>query len=196
MAFPCPAVDSLAPMDHFLSFDVSMIIPKNIRKMIYVDFNPITTYIWGFDPYNYVHQDVCIIQILLEFSLTWIRLIQLLAFHMPWDRSDSTFQYPFESYIRTPLVHWRQEERIESKETIVHYFRNLYLSLHPFVPGSTLVFFPSLPFTCELAIERWRIEVVEAQVGDSVSPIHRRADKGCILCNIYFILIEISFPVQ
>ena len=31
------------------------------------------------------------------------------------------------------------------------------------------MFFPSLPFTCELAIERWRIEVVEAQVEDSVS---------------------------
>ena len=27
MAFPCPAADSLDPMDHFLSFDVSLIIP-------------------------------------------------------------------------------------------------------------------------------------------------------------------------
>ena len=32
MAFPCPAADSLAPMDYFLSFDVSLIIPKNIIK--------------------------------------------------------------------------------------------------------------------------------------------------------------------
>ena len=56
----------------------------------------------------------------------------------------------------------------------------LYLSLHPFVPWSTSVFFPSLLFDCELAIERWRIEVVEAQVGDSVSPVRRRAVRGCI----------------
>ena len=162
--------------------------------MIYSAFSPITAYIREFDPCICVHRDVCIVQIILEFSLTWIRLIWLLAFHMPWDRTDSTFHYPFESYIRNPLVHWRQEERIESKETIVHCCRNLCLSLHPF--WSTSVFFPSLPFACELAIERWRIEVVEAQVGDSVSPIHRHADIGCIYCNLWFILIEIYFPVQ
>ena len=40
--------------------------------------------------------------------------------------------------------------------------------------------FPSLPFACELAIERWRIEVVEAQVGDSVSLVRRRVVRGCI----------------
>ena len=31
--------------------------------------------------------------------------------------------------------------------------------------------FPRFPFACEIYIERWRIEVVEAQVRDSVSPI-------------------------
>ena len=36
----------------------------------------------------------------------------------------------------------------------------------------------------ELTIERWRIEVVEAHVEDSVSPIRRRADRGCHYCNI------------
>ena len=89
MAFPCPAADSLAPMDNFLSFDVSLIIPKNIRKLIYVAFSPITAHIRGYSPYSHVHRDVWIIQILLEHSLTWIRLIWLLAFHIPWDRSDS-----------------------------------------------------------------------------------------------------------
>ena len=49
MAFPCPAADSLDPMDHFLSFDVSLIIPTNIWKMIYTAFNPISAYIRGFD---------------------------------------------------------------------------------------------------------------------------------------------------
>ena len=116
MAFPCLAADSLAPMDHFLSFDVSLTIPKNIRKMIYMAFSPITAYIRGYSLYSHVHRDVCIIQILLEFSLTWNRLIWLLAFHMPWDPSDSTLHYPLWSYIRNPLVHWRHIERLRAKK--------------------------------------------------------------------------------
>ena len=119
-------------------------------------------------------------QIILEFSLMWIRLTCLLAFHMPWDHSDSTFHYPFENLYKELYGTLKAYDRIESKETIVHCFRNLCLSFHPFVPWSTFVFFPSLPFACELAIERWRIEVVEAQVGDSVSPIRRHAIRGCI----------------
>ena len=186
MAFPCPVADSLDPMDHLLSFDVSLIIPKTIWKMIYAAFYPITTYIRGFDPYNRVHRDVCIIQFLLEFSLTWIRFIWLLAFHMPWDRSNSTFHYPFEKIYKEPLGTLKAYRENWSKETIVHYCWNLYLSLHPFVPWSTVVFFPSFPFACELAIERWRIEVVEAQVGDSISPIRRCGNKGCIHCNLWF----------
>ena len=97
---------------------------------------------------------------------------------------------------KEPLGILKAYREIESKETIVHCCRNLCLSLHPFVPWSTFVFFPSFPFACELAIKRWRIEVVEAQVGDSVSPIRKRADRGYLYCNIYFISIEISFPVQ
>ena len=69
MAFPYPAADSLDLMDHLLSFDFSLIIPKTIWKIIYTAFYPITAYIRGFEPYNRVHQDVCIIQILLEFFL-------------------------------------------------------------------------------------------------------------------------------
>ena len=60
MAFPCPAADSLAPMDHLLSFDVTPIIPKNIRILIYEDFSPITVYIHGSVPYSRVHRDVYI----------------------------------------------------------------------------------------------------------------------------------------
>ena len=57
------------------------------------------------------------------------------------------------------------------------------------------MFFPSLPFLCELAIERWSIEVVEAQVEDSVSPIRRSVDRVCHYC-VSDLLIEILFPVQ
>ena len=149
--------------------------------MIYVDFYLITTYIHGFDSYNCVHRDVYIVQILLEFPLTWIWLIWLLAFHMPWDHSDSTFHCPFESYIRNPLVHWRHIERIETKETIVHCFRNLYLSLHPFVPWSSFMWSSqACILLVSLLSKWWRIEVVEAQVGNLVSPVRRRAVRGCL----------------
>ena len=57
------------------------------------------------------------------------------------------------------------------------------------------MFFLSLHFLCEFAIEIWRIEVVEAQVEDSVSLVHRSVDIVCHYC-ISVLLIEISFPVQ
>ena len=80
----------------------------------------------------------------------------------------------------------------------VHCCQNLRLSLHPFVPWSTFVFFPSLSFSCEIAIERWRIEVVEAQVGDSFSPICKCADRGCIHCNLWFYINRniFSYPIM
>ena len=62
-------------------------------------------------------------------------------------------------------------EELKRKKTIVHSCWSLYVILHPFVPWSTFLFFPRFPFACELGIERWRIEVVEAQVGYSVSPV-------------------------
>ena len=54
---------------------------------------------------------------------------------------------------------------------------------------------PKLAFACKLAIERWGIEVVEAQLGDSVSPIRRRADRVVSIVISGFILIEIYFLV-
>ena len=55
--------------------------------------------------------------------------------------------------------------------------------------------FPRFPLLSEIAIERWRIEVVEAQVEDSVFSVHRSADGVCHYC-ISILLIEIYFPVQ
>ena len=134
-------------------------------------------------------------KILVEFSLMWIRLTCLLAFHMPWDRSDSTLHYPIEELYKEPFGYIEGMRNWE-QENYSHCCQSLYLSLHPFVPWITFVFFLSFPFACELAIEIWRIEVVEAQVGDSVSPIRRCADRGCHSCNLCFLLIEISFPIQ
>ena len=57
------------------------------------------------------------------------------------------------------------------------------------------MFFLIFPLLCELAIERWRIEVLEAQVEDSVSSVRTSVDRVCHYC-ISVLLIEISFPIQ
>ena len=76
-------------------------------------------------------------QIVLEFFLMWIWITCLLAFHMPWDHSNLTFHYPIEALYKEPFG-YIEEEELESKKTIVHCCWSLYLSLHPFVPWSTL----------------------------------------------------------
>ena len=156
--------------------------------MIYVAFYLITTYIRGFDPYNRVHRDVCInanpFGVFLELDPTHSTPGLPYALRsLGFDPSLSLVKL-----YKEPLGTLMAYREIESKETIVDYFRNLYLSLHPFVPWSTFVFFPSFHFSSELAIMRWRIEVVEAQVGDSVSPVRRCAVRGCIylvISNLY-----------
>ena len=54
-------------------------------------------------------------QMILEFSFMWIWITCLLAFHMPWYRSDSTFHYPIEELYKEPfgyikgMGNWEQE---------------------------------------------------------------------------------------
>ena len=99
-------------------------------------------------------------------------------------------------YIRNPLDTFKGEE-LKSKEIILYCCRSLHIlestSLCPF---GALCVLPNLAFNCELAIERWSIEVVEAQVEDLFSSVRKRADRGCHYCNLCFISIEISFPVK
>ena len=131
-------------------------------------------------------------QIVLEFSLMWIWVTCLLAFHMPWDRLNLTFHYPIEELYKEPFGYIKGRG-IEEQENYSPLFPELILESTYLCPLEHFVFFPSFLFSCELAIERWRIEVVEAQVGDLVSPICRRANKDCLYCNLCLILIEISF---
>ena len=97
------------------------------------------------------------------------------------------------------LLDTLKEEKLKSKETIVHFYLIcLCLSLHPFVPLEHIVLlFPRLPFPCDLAIERWTIEVVETQVEDLVSPIRRSVDRVCHYCiSVLLIEISISYPIH
>ena len=162
--------------------------------MIYAAFYPITASIRGFDPYNRVHRDVCIVQILLEFSLTWIRLIWLLAFHMPWDRLDSTLRYPLWSYIRNPLVHWRHIERLKER------------NYSPLLPEFILESASLCPFGALLcSSQAWLFLVSSLSRYGGLrwwrpkwgSHFLRFTDmpSEVVSCNLWFILIEISFPV-
>ena len=91
-----------------------------------------------------------------------VRTTCLLAFHMPRDHLDLTLRYPFGVLYKEPLGYIEGEE-LKRKKTIVHCCHSLLIlesaSLCPF--GSLCVL-PKLSFSCELANERWNIEVVEA----------------------------------
>ena len=103
---------------------------------------------------------------------------------MPQDRSDLTLHYPFGVLYKEPLGYIEGED-LKSKETIVHCFRSLLIlestSLCTF--GEICVL-PKISFSYDISIEIWRIEVVEAQMEDSVSTVRRRANRGCHLCNL------------
>ena len=80
---PCPSAGSLDPMDHFCTFDVSEIIPKNMQKLPYVTFNPFS-HLYADLTLKPTYIEMCAKgQILLEFSLMWIQLTCLMAFHIP-----------------------------------------------------------------------------------------------------------------
>ena len=66
---PYLSADSLDPMDHFFTFDVYNIIPKNMQKFPYVTFKPFLVYIRRLTPKT-VYIEMCAKgQIVLEFSL-------------------------------------------------------------------------------------------------------------------------------
>ena len=97
---------------------------------------------------------------------------------------DSTLHYPFRVLYKDPLGYIEGEE-LKSNETIVHRCHSLHiLEFASLCPFGALCVLPKLVVACELAIERWRIEVVEAQVEDSVSLVRRCADRDCHLCNL------------
>ena len=70
--------------------------------------------------------------------------------------------FAIEALYKEPLG-YIEEEELKSKKTIVHCCHSfLILESASLCPLEHFVFFPIFPFACELAIERWRIEVVEA----------------------------------
>ena len=89
-------------------------------------------------------------QIFLEFSLMWIRVTCLLAFHMPRYRSCLTFHYPIEALYKEPFG-YIEEGELKSKKTIVHCCRSLLvLESASLCPLQHFVFFPSFPLFVSL----------------------------------------------
>ena len=109
-----------------------------------------------------------------------------------FDLSD----YPFEKLYKELFGTLKAYERIENKETIVHCGRNLFLSLHPFVPWSTSVFFPRLPFSCELLSRDGGLRWWRPKWGIQFLRFVDAPTEVVFIIISDFMLIEISFPIQ
>ena len=121
-----------------LFFDVPSSSLKNLCLLLYATFNPILACTCDFWPQTRVHRDVCISPNIFGVFLKWVRTPWLLAFHMPWECSNSTLHYLFGVLYKEPLGYIEGGE-IEEQENYSPLLPHLclYLSLHPFVPWST-----------------------------------------------------------
>ena len=159
---PYPSADSLDPMDHFCTFYVSRIIPKNMHYLLYVNFKHILAYIRGYDPQTRVHRDVCkrpnSFGVFLDVDLSHLSLgLPYALRYRIWPSIT-----PLKHYIRSPFDTLKGEE-LKSRKTIVHCCQSLYLSLHPFVPWSTLCSSQAYPLLVSLlsrdgGLKWWRTQ--------------------------------------
>ena len=151
------------PHGLILYFYVSRSSPKITCLYLYTTFKAIITCICNFWTQTRVHQNVCIKTnifgvFLIESWINWF-----LAFHMPWERLNLTLHFLFGVLYIDPLGYIEGGENWDQGNYSPLLPRLLCLSLHPFVPLEHIVLlFPTLHFLCNLLIERWRIEVVEA----------------------------------
>ena len=134
----------------------------------------------------------------MEFSLTWIWLIWHLAFPMPWDRSDSTFHYPFEKIYKEPLGTLKARRENWEKGNYSPLLLELMLESASLCPLKHFCVLPKLAFclwACYREMEDWS---GGGPSGDSVSPICRHADRGCIHCNLWFYINRniFSYPIM
>ena len=88
-------------------------------------------------------------QIVLEFSLMWIRVTCLLGFYMHWYRSDLTFHYPIEELYKEPFG-YIERRGIEEQENYSPLFPELVLESSSLCPFEHFVFFPRFPLLMSL----------------------------------------------
>ena len=108
-------------------------------------------------------------QIVLEFSLMWIQVTCLLAFHMPWDHSDLTFHYPIEALYKEPF-RYIERRGIEEQENYSPLLPELILESTSLCPFENFVFFPIFPLLVSLLSRdgglkwwrpRWRTQFLQ-----------------------------------
>ena len=108
-------------------------------------------------------------QMILEFSLMWILITYLLAFHMPWDHSNLTFHYPIEAVYKEPFG-YIEERGIEEQENYSPLLSELILESASLCPLEHFVFFPSFPLLVSLLSRygglkwwrpRWRTQFLQ-----------------------------------
>ena len=80
-------------------------------------------------------------QIFLEFSLMWIQITCLLAFHMPLDCSDLTFHHPIEALYKEPFGYIKRGG-IEEQENYSPLLLEVILESASLCPLDHFVFFP------------------------------------------------------
>ena len=96
-------------------------------------------------------------QIVLEFSLMWIQITCLFAFHMSWYRSDLTFHYPIEALYKEPFG-YIERGGIEEQENYSPFFPKLILESVSLCPLEHFVFFPSFPLLVSLLSRDGRLK--------------------------------------
>ena len=123
------------PHGLILYFDVPRSSSKISCLYLYTTFKAILVCIHSFWPQTRIHRDVCKMTNIFGFFLIWVWITWLLAFHIPWERSDITLHYLFGVLYNEPLGYIEGGE-IQEKENYSPLLPwiFLYLSLHPFVP--------------------------------------------------------------
>ena len=124
----------------------------------------------------------------------WSRVTCLLAFHR--DHSDSTFHYPIEALYKEPFGYIEKGEELKSKKTIVNCCQSLYLSLHPFVPWSTLCSYQACLFLVRFLSRDGGLKWWRPKWGTQFLRFADMPTEVVTLVISIFILIEISFPFQ
>ena len=116
MAFPVPLQTLWTPWTIF----VPLMFPRSSLKACIIFHTQIL------NPFLCIYADMTLKpayivmcakgQIVLEFSLMWIWVTCLLAFHMPWDCLDLAFHYPIEELYKEPFGYIEGREELRARE--------------------------------------------------------------------------------
>ena len=100
---PYPSTESLDPIDLYYTLmfqDQPKKFPVYTYRWLLKQYSCVYTTYW---PQTRVHRDVCKMTNIFGVFLIWVRITWLLAFQIPWERSNSTLHYLFGLIYKEPL---------------------------------------------------------------------------------------------